>query len=182
MQTGTLRARGAVAEVLQSTEVDERLSLTVDDASFSGWTLPVGVPHLVLPWEAGLANAPVSTLGPTLRAHPDLGPAGANVHFVRWVSRWRFEIRSFERGVEAETLACGTGTVACAAAGVAAGQLELPARALTAGGFELEVDGTIEAGRLRRVALAGDARVVAHGKILPAAGSVPPAPGWSPGS
>jgi diaminopimelate epimerase len=87
--------------------------------------------------------------------------------------RRRFEVRFFERGVEAETLACGTGVVATAVAGAAAGELELPVTALTAGGFELTVDGDLEDGEARRLELQGDARVVARGELLPGASVVP---------
>ena len=153
-------------------------ALEVGGRCYDGWAVEVGVPHLVLPWRTGLGGAPVGELGPALRAHPDLGPAGANVDFVRFFDR-RFEIRTFERGVEAETLACGTGVVAAAAAGVAAGYLEPPVRALTAGGFELEVAGAVEDGLLRRTSLAGDARVVARGEVLPEPTSVPAPPAWS---
>ncbi len=157
------------------------VSLRVDGERHDGWTVDVGVPHLVLPWRSGLGSAPVGELGAALRAHPDLGPAGANVDFVRFPPerRDRFEIRTFERGVEAETLACGTGVVAAAAAGVAAGHLALPVTALTAAGFELAVGGAVDGGRLERATLAGDARVVARGEVLPAAMAGPPAPAWS---
>lgn len=147
-------------------------TLTVDGSEYTGWSVDVGVPHFVLPWDRGpLADAPVAELGPPLRRHADLGPAGANVHFVRFVDGGRFEIRSFERGVEAETLACGTGAVATAAAGLAAGRVTIPAVAHTAGGFVLGVDGTVVGdggadGRLGETRLSGDARLVARGELL----------------
>ena len=138
----------------------EESSLSHDDTSYDGWFLLVGVPHFVLPWPARLDEAPVADLGPPLRHHPAHGEAGANIDFVRFPAAGRLEIRTFERGVEAETLACGTGVLAATAVGLATGRLETPVRALTAGGFELTVD-SIDAAHL---SLAGDARLVAKGR------------------
>lgn len=181
---GVLRARridgGRVALDLPGILGEpQALVLAVGSASYEGWRLRVGVEHFVLPWPESLSRAPVAELGPTLRSHPGLGPPGANVNFVRFPSPTRLEIRTFERGVEGETLACGTGVVAAAVAGVAAGRLELPVSALTSGGFELTIDGETEAGCLRRALLAGDARIVARGRLLPGAEAVASAPAWS---
>lgn len=146
------------------------------------WSITVGVPHLVLLWPESLASAPVETLGPPLRRHPELGPAGANVDFVRFPAegnRHRMEIRTFERGVEGETLSCGTGVLASAAVGLALGLAELPLLVATQSGFELEVrgDGT-EGAPPKRWSLVGDARIVARGELWPEAGAAPSAPPW----
>jgi diaminopimelate epimerase len=139
----------------------------------------VGVPHLVLEWDGDLAAAPIAELGPPLRCHPALGAAGANVDLVRFPAPGRLEIRTWERGVEAETLACGTGVLAGAAVGVALGRAALPLTAITLGGFELGVDGPQVPGGIRRWELAGDARIVARGEILDEAAELPAAPSWS---
>ncbi len=159
-------------------EIDAR-KVAVEGRDFDGWYVRVGVPHWVLPWKDSLDDAPVAELGPPLRSHPDFGSAGVNVDFVRFVSESRFEIRTFERGVEAETLACGTGVVASAAAGFATGLLGLPATALTAGGFEIRVDGEWADGRLQRAKFAGDARILAKGELTGNAARLPPSPVWS---
>jgi len=72
-----------------------------------------GVPHLVLRTDR-LEDAPLATRGPELRYHPTL-EAGANVNWVSKDESGSWQMRTYERGVEAETLACGTGAVACAA-------------------------------------------------------------------
>jgi diaminopimelate epimerase len=141
-----------------------------------GTYLVVGVPHLVVEWPEGLARAPLAELGPPLRSHPRFAD-GANVSFVRAPAADRLEIRTWERGVEAETLACGTGVLAAVAAGLARGRLALPATVLTAGGFELTVAPAPESAE--RWTLAGDARVLAEGRLLAAAGELPAPPPWS---
>lgn len=145
----------------------------------AGFSIDVGVPHFVVPWRRSLATAPLSELGPRLRSHPAFGAAGTNVDFVRFPEPQRLEIRSFERGVEAETLACGTGVLAAVVVGLALERSRLPLRALTRGGFFLEVGGTAEAGRPLRWSLAGDARLLWRGEPSPEAQALPPPATWS---
>jgi diaminopimelate epimerase len=87
-----------------------RRALESGDRCWQGSEIVVGVPHLVLP-VSNLDDLAIDTVAPPLRSHPALGPEGANVHFVERESAV-LRIRSFERGVEAETLCCGSGVVA----------------------------------------------------------------------
>ena len=141
----------------------------VDGIARAGFFLRVGVPHFVLVWPESLETAPVLTLGPPLRRHPVFAE-GANVNFVRFTApdqiETRMEIRTYERGVEAETLSCGTGILAGAAVGLALAKACLPLRVFTRGGFELGVDTDPRSGCWL---LAGDARIVAQGELLPGA-------------
>ncbi len=161
-------------------ELPRKRLLDVDGRTFEGWLVAVGVPHLVLIWPESLAQAPVAALGAALRAHDDFQPAGTNVDFVRFPSPHRLEIRSFERGVEAETLACGTGVLAATAVGLQLNLAQLPLVASTLGGFTLTVDGqTVDTG-VRNWTLAGDARILGSIELTPEAGlPSPPAPRWS---
>ena len=108
-----------------------------------------------------------------------MGGAGANIDFVRFPSPQRIELRTFERGVEAETLACGTGALAAAAVGLMLGDSTLPLEVLTLGGFRLAIAGEVEDGAPVSWTLAGDARLLARGELTPAALRVPPPPDWS---
>jgi diaminopimelate epimerase len=74
-----------------------------------------GVPHLVLLYPDSVDHINVSHWGPFFRNHPFFAPSGTNVNFVSFKNE-HLEIRSYERGVEAETLACGTGVLAAAVA------------------------------------------------------------------
>ena len=76
--------------------------------------LNTGVPHVVLDCDE-IENADVATLGAQLRFHPYYQPQGANINFAMYLDG-RLSIRTFERGVDAETLSCGTGATACALA------------------------------------------------------------------
>lgn len=172
------------------------IALATEGRTWAGHRVTIGVPHLVLDWppagwsesagEEGeeradpLASAPVARLGALLRRHPDLGPAGANVDFVRFPSPGRLDLRTFERGVEAETLACGTGVLAAVLVGLATGAARLPVDAFTLGGFELRVEGEAEPGvPPRRWWLTGDARLVARIEPLPGAEAAPAPSAWA---
>ncbi len=167
-------------------EIPRPLSLEVLGETFAVHAITVGVPHLVLLWPESLATVPIETLGPPLRSHPALGPPGANVDLVRFPpegDRRRMEIRTFERGVEGETLSCGTGVLASAAVGLALGLAELPLTVATQSGVTLEVAGEEARGEKadsppRRWSLIGDARLVATGELLSEAALSPPAPPW----
>lgn len=141
----------------------------VDGITRAGMYVRVGVPHFVQLWPESLETVPVRSLGAALRHHPVFGEEGANVNFVRFAAEDLMEIRTYERGVEDETLSCGTGVLAGAAVGVALGRAVLPLRVLTRGGFELRVEalpGSLPGTKWR---MTGDARVVAHGTLLPGA-------------
>lgn len=73
----------------------------------------IGVPHASL-WVEDVASVPIAAWGAHLRRHPVFGPGGTNVSFVRLAGPDVLEIRTFERGVEGETLACGSGSAVAA--------------------------------------------------------------------
>ncbi len=102
-----------------------------------GFTV-AGIPHLVLLCDDADA-VDVATRGPELRHHPILGAAGANVNWVssRPDGTWRY--RTFERGVEGETLACGTGAVATGTLLATWGMAVSPVRIHSSSGRHLEV-------------------------------------------
>ena len=89
------------------------LTLTGEAQPVWGCYAVVGVPHFIV--EVGnVGSVDVAGVGSRLRSHPDLGAAGANVDFVALRPDGSIDIRTFERGVEAETLSCGSGAVAAA--------------------------------------------------------------------
>lgn len=118
----------------------------------------VGVPHLVV-WVDDLERVKVVERGRQLRFDPALGSAGANVNFVaNGESRW--SMRTYERGVEAETLACGTGAAAAAYVLARAGALNLPCEFGTASGASLRVGLMEGAGGDEVLRLRGEGRLV----------------------
>jgi diaminopimelate epimerase len=129
----------------------------------------VGVPHLEVHVE-DLAAVDVAVRGKELRHHPACGPAGANANFYGRISgssgtgggpTWA--LRTYERGVEGETLSCGTGTVAAALAIAAQGLDQLPLRFRSSGGQVLSVSARLVGDRATDLWLAGQGRIVARG-------------------
>ena len=123
-----------------------------------GMPIHVGVPHLVV-FVQDLATLPIERLGPPLRRHPLL-PEGANVNFVRVAGPQRLEVRTWERGVEAETLSCGSGVVAAALVAALRGHAELPITCATKSGVDLVVNARREGDAFTAVRLMGDAREI----------------------
>ncbi len=119
---------------------DWRLNLSIAWAG-RDWPLHfvnTGVPHAVCP-VADLAAIDVPALGAFIRRHPLFAPAGTNADFIHVAGPDAVAIRTYERGVEAETLACGTGIVAAALVAEKLGWVRAPVRVTTAGGDVLEV-------------------------------------------
>jgi diaminopimelate epimerase len=123
----------------------------------------VGVPHLIVRVD-DIERIDVPGRGRPLRFDPRLGEPGANVNFVApggagepWL------IRTYERGVEAETLACGTGTVAAAIALAARGEASLPLKFRSRGGPQLLVRAELAAGHAHDVWLGGQGRLLFRG-------------------
>lgn len=121
-----------------------------------------GVPHLVVRTEV-LDGIPLASRGPVLRHHASLA-AGANVNWVGKDRSGAWQMRTYERGVEAETLACGTGAVACAAIlrawGEAADSTDLISRSGQVLTVRLRADGDT-----LWPTLAGEGRIVFEGEL-----------------
>jgi diaminopimelate epimerase len=123
-----------------------------------------GVPHAVL-FVPDADKAMVSEMGPQIRRHPHFGPRGTNVNFVQVLGGNGIRVRTFERGVEGETLACGTGVSASALISAGLHGFNSPVRVKVQSGDELEVAFAKDAGVFSRVTLTGPADFVFEGSI-----------------
>jgi diaminopimelate epimerase len=129
----------------------------------SGTPMHVGVPHLVVFVEAAvLDRLDVAAVGPPLRRAGPLLPEGANVNFVAVTAPDRLAVRTFERGVEGETLACGSGVVAAAVVAASAGRVAPPVVCETRSGVHFTVSLSLVPGSpvVAGAALTGDAREI----------------------
>ena len=124
----------------------------------------VGVPHLAV-LVRDIEAPGLMERGKALRQHPGAGPEGANINFVARppAEGGPWPIRTYERGVEGETLACGTGTVAVAASLADHGAASVPQEFLTRGGRILAVSGRREGAVWSDVWLRGEGRLVFSG-------------------
>jgi diaminopimelate epimerase len=128
--------------------------------------LNTGVPHAVVTVE-DLTAVDVRTTGAALRYHEHFAPRGTNVNFVQSDDPGKLRIRTYERGVEDETLACGTGVVACALIHHLATGAESPISVGVKGGDTLSVgfESSDQPGEFDHVTLTGPADFVFSGSI-----------------
>ena len=145
-------------------EVSLSRAMPLDGETLTGHFLKVGVPHVAVP-VADLESTPVSRWGRAIRFHPMFAPAGANVNFTRVSGPQEVVIRTYERGVEDETLACGTGAVAAALIAARLGQVRSPVTVHTRGGEALIVYFTPQGEGFTQVFLEGDALVAYQGEL-----------------
>lgn len=136
-----------------------------------GSSIMVGVPHYVIFLREKLWEQNIDQVGSEIRKHPDLQPDGANVNFVRVVNASRIEVRTWERGVEGETLACGSGVVASTAVAASFGRVQSPVTVKTRSGIEFSVSFDMKRGPagvdFESVRLTGDARHVYRSQLTP---------------
>lgn len=93
--------------------LERGVELTLKNCRLKADFMDTGVPHAVI-FVEDLEKVDVGSLGREVRHHPRFGPKGANANFVEKKKDGSIHVRTFERGVEAETLACGTGLTAAA--------------------------------------------------------------------
>jgi diaminopimelate epimerase len=123
-----------------------------------------GVPHVVVP-VAQVGDVDVSREGSAIRCHEAFSPKGANVNFIEKCGADKIAVRTYERGVEDETLACGTGVVASALIFAATENTSGPIAVIARGGDELQVGFERVDNQFRNVTLTGPAEFVFEGTI-----------------
>lgn len=141
------------------------LSLKYDDQFLKIHSLNTGVPHAVL-FVDNIEQVPVVPLGRHLRNYSLWDPFGTNATFAQVVEPQRLKIRTYERGVEGETLACGTGASAAALAAAHQLGLESPIVVETKSGEELFVEFIKEGQHFTQVKMSGPATFVFKGEIV----------------
>lgn len=123
-----------------------------------------GVPHVVMR-TGELRDVDVCGIGSAVRRHRQFAPEGTNANFMEISPDGELYVRTYERGVEAETLACGTGVTACGLIAAKNGWVKLPVNIHTASGDVLVVDGELTGEGARNVTLTGPTEHVFEGSI-----------------
>ncbi len=165
---GTLSAEilGENVRIAMSDPVDLTMNL---DLSIEGLSNPVhsintGVPHAVV-FVDDLSGFDVLKYGAALRYHSHFSPNGTNANFVQVIDKQHIAIRTYERGVEGETLACGTGMTACALIHHLLTDSPSPVYVDVQGGETLEIGFEKNASSFSNVTLTGPADFVFDGQI-----------------
>ncbi len=138
--------------------------ITVEGKELTLSSINTGVPHAVL-FLKNLDQVDVVDMGRVIRFHPHYAPAGVNANFVKVENDSRLSVRTYERGVEDETLACGTGVVASALVAAFKGLVKSPVSIQTRGGEVLTVHFEIESDQVKKVFFEGDVRIAYEGEM-----------------
>ena len=143
--------------------LNQRLSTEERDIPYS--FVNTGVEHVVVNVaDLGSGIDPIS-LGPSIRFHPDFAPGGTNANFMDVTGKNTLKVRTYERGVEAETAACGTGIVASALIAARAGKVAAPVEVTAASGCILVVDFRLTDDSAKDVSLLGPAEHAFRGEL-----------------
>jgi diaminopimelate epimerase len=162
-----------LAGIIDAQVIDDRVKVKMTDPSkfktndtidlkngpLSISSINTGVPHVVIVKEQ-IDNAPIVDMGREIRFHEHFSPAGTNVNLTSYITDHTIAIRTYERGVEDETLACGTGAVACAIVMAHKMKIESPINVLTKSGGYLKIFYREKKGKYYDVYLEGDARII----------------------
>lgn len=162
--SGELLANGLIKFNLQPPKViEENIVIDVGGSNVSGSYVDTGSPHVVLIVD-DLNLQTVIQMGKEIRNNPAFAPGGTNVNFIKFV-KGKIHIRTYERGVENETLACGTGAVAAAIIGFRKFEIQPPIFLITKGGDKLIVNFNTEGSKYNNVSLTGPAKKIYNGEI-----------------
>ncbi len=167
---GTIEAEIIETNVKLKMTVPENLELgeilTVDNEEKEVHSLNTGVPHAVL-FTADASTTPIIDWGRAIRQHDHFQPAGTNANFVQVLGPNDLHVRTYERGVEDETMACGTGAVAAAIIAALTGKVKPPVKVITSGGEPLIIHFTdpTDEQPVTEVFLEGAARVIYQGQL-----------------
>ena len=157
--------------------VSNNLKIEAADQNISYYYANTGSPHVVIKiddikelsgkgsYYTNINEVPVVEIGREIRYHKNFSPGGTNVNFIQ-ISDNRIFIRTYERGVEDETLACGTGAAASAVISSLFMNLEPPVILLTRGGDELIVNFKVEKNNITDLSLSGPAKIIYTGNFL----------------
>ncbi len=151
-------------QMTEPTDLRLKTTLRVTDENKTVHFINSGVPHVVIP-VLQLDDVDVQGAGSAIRHHKMFSPKGTNVNFLEKRGPKQIAVRTYERGVEAETLACGTGIVASALIFAATENAASPITVIARGGDELRVGFEKSDTAFRNVTLTGPAEFVFEGSI-----------------
>jgi diaminopimelate epimerase len=151
-------------EMMQPEHLKSRFSIDVYDETFEVDFVNTGVPHVVY-FVDDLDKFDVRRFGREIRYHKEFASEGTNANFVKVKDRHNISIRTYERGVEDETFACGTGSVASAIVASELHSVESPVKVGTSGGEVLTIYFKKNENKYTEVFLEGRVKLVYSGGI-----------------
>jgi diaminopimelate epimerase len=163
-----VKGRRVKLELLAPEGLQKDIVIPLDSVTIRMDAITIGVPHVVI-YTEDLEGWDVCQVGRSIRFHPLFQPEGTNVNFVWKQGPSEISVRTYERGVEGETLACGTGSVASALVGALRYGIISPVLVNTRGGEILDVYFKATQDVFHDVFLEGETTWVCDGHVLPEA-------------
>ncbi len=151
-------------KMINPVDYKAKIKIPLKDQTLTASFVNTGVPHTVI-FTEDLKNVSVHDLGKAIRNHSLFSPKGTNVNFVQKTGKSSLSIRTYERGVEAETLACGTGSVAAAIVANLSDMVDIPVEILPKSGEKLKVDFLRSGKEITNVSLEGPAKFISKGHL-----------------
>lgn len=163
----TAEVNGSTVKVKLTKPVDFRQNIDIDvnGVSYNVDSLNTGVPHTII-YSEDIEKEDIQAVGRAVRFHSKFAPAGTNVCWVQKKNGNSLSIRTYERGIEAETLACGTGAVASALLASYRNQVKAPVEVETRGGDILTIDFESSDKMVEDVYLEGPAKITFEGTLV----------------
>jgi diaminopimelate epimerase len=160
------KVKNGLVKVKMTDANDLKIDFTIDleDGPVTVSSVNTGVPHVTIPVDS-IDDIEVVKLGREIRYHEKFAPTGTNVNFYCPVKENKIAIRTYERGVEDETLACGTGAVACAMVYAYKAKMKSPISVRTKSGGWLLIYFEEKEGAFYNIYLEGDARIIYKGEM-----------------
>lgn len=161
---GSMADDGVCIEMGIPADIRWSVPICLESENYSFHCLNTGVPHAVL-FVPNIEEVNFDRLGPLVRFHSLWQPHGINATFAQKLDAHTLAVRTYERGVEGETLACGTGATAAALAAAYQYQLSAPVFLKTRSGASLKIDFALESGIFSNVKMTGPARRTFQGEV-----------------
>ena len=156
-------------EIPLPVQIEINKIITTDEMrKIKGHYIKIGDPHLII-FAKNLNEFPIESVAKKIRYSLSFGKEGTNVNFIMQIRENRFAIRTYERGLEQETLACGSG---CVSAAIVLHNLSYPYAGYvfeTHSGFLLGVHLEFVSDKISKIFLEGDARIIYKGELMPEA-------------
>ncbi len=152
-------------KVYMTCPLDLNSSLTPDGMTEGGY-VNTGVPHMVYQVD-DVKNCDLTNIGSKTRRHKLFGPKGTNVDFIELIDEHNLKMRTYERGVEGETLACGTGATASALIAYVRGIAKPPITVTTVAGKNLIINFEYAGNQFSNISMEGQAQVSYIGHMKP---------------
>ncbi|MFN0158868.1 MAG: diaminopimelate epimerase [Bacteroidota bacterium] len=143
----------------------ENIQIKTELGVFAAYFIDNGSPHVII-FVEDVSTINVHDIGRAIRENNLFSPAGTNVNFVQVIGPNSISIRTYERGVEDETLACGTGSVAAALVSVLSGRVKHPVQVGVRSGEKLQVNFELRGESAHNVSLEGSAHMLFQGSAV----------------